>query len=44
MHLAKTPQRDRAAAIVPLEDETPAEALEAIQNHPNIISVQQVRP
>ena len=43
MHLARTPQRDRAVAIVRLDDEAPPEALEALQNHPNIISVQQVR-
>jgi D-3-phosphoglycerate dehydrogenase / 2-oxoglutarate reductase len=43
MHLARTPQRDRAVAIVRLDNEAPPEALEALQNHPNIISVQQVR-
>jgi D-3-phosphoglycerate dehydrogenase / 2-oxoglutarate reductase len=43
MHLARTPQRDRAVAIVRLDDEAPSGALEALQDHPNIISVQQVR-
>ena len=43
MHLARTPQRDRAIAIVRLDEEAPPEALEALHNHPNIISVQQVR-
>jgi D-3-phosphoglycerate dehydrogenase len=43
MHLARTPQRDRAVAIVRLDDEAPPEALDALRNHPNIISVQQVR-
>ncbi len=43
MHLARTPQRDRAIAIVRIDDEAPPEALAALQNHPNIISVQQVR-
>jgi D-3-phosphoglycerate dehydrogenase / 2-oxoglutarate reductase len=43
MHLARTPQRDRAVAIIRLDDEAPADAIEALKNHPNIISVQQVR-
>jgi D-3-phosphoglycerate dehydrogenase / 2-oxoglutarate reductase len=43
MHLARTPQRDRVVAIMRLDNEAPPEALEALQNHPNIISVQQVR-
>jgi D-3-phosphoglycerate dehydrogenase / 2-oxoglutarate reductase len=43
MHLARTPQRDRAVAIVRLDNEAPPEALETLQKHPNIISVQQVR-
>jgi D-3-phosphoglycerate dehydrogenase / 2-oxoglutarate reductase len=43
MHLARTPQRDRAVAIVRLDEEAPPEALDALRNHPNIISVQQVR-
>lgn len=43
MHLARTPQRDRAIAIIRLDDEAPLEAIAALQGHPNIISVQQVR-
>ncbi len=43
MHLARTPQRDKAVAIVRLDNEASPEALEALKNHPNIISVQQVR-
>jgi D-3-phosphoglycerate dehydrogenase len=43
MHLARTPQRDRAIAIIRLDDEAPPDALEALLNHPNIVSVQQVR-
>lgn len=43
MHLARTPQRDRAVAIIRLDDEAPDDALEALNNHPNIISVQQVK-
>jgi D-3-phosphoglycerate dehydrogenase / 2-oxoglutarate reductase len=43
MHLARTPERDKAIAIIRLDNEAPPEALEILQNHPNIISVQQVR-
>ncbi len=43
MHLARTPQHDRAVAIIRLDDEAPPEAVEALQKNPNIISVQQVR-
>ena len=43
MHLARTPEQDRAIAIIRLDNEAPPEALAALQNHPNIISVQQVR-
>ena len=43
MHLARTPERDKAIAIIRLDNEAPPEALETLQNHPNIISVQQVR-
>lgn len=43
MHLARTPERDRAIAIIRLDGEAPPEALEALQSHPNIIWVQQVR-
>jgi D-3-phosphoglycerate dehydrogenase len=43
MHLSRTPERDKAIAIIRLDGEAPPEALEALKNHPNILSVQQVR-
>lgn len=43
MHLSRTPQKDKAIAIMLLDEAAPAEALEALRKHPNIISVQQVR-
>jgi D-3-phosphoglycerate dehydrogenase len=43
MHLSRTPDKDRAIAIIRIDDEAPAEALDDLLNHPNIISVQQVR-
>jgi D-3-phosphoglycerate dehydrogenase len=43
MHLSRTPQRDKAIAIVRLDEEAPREALEALRTHAAIISVQQVR-
>lgn len=43
MHLARTPERDKAIAIIRLDGAAPIECLETLQKHPNIISVQQVR-
>ena len=43
MHLSRTPQRDRAVAIIRLDHEAPPQALDALRAHPNIISVQQVK-
>jgi D-3-phosphoglycerate dehydrogenase len=43
MHLSRTPQRDKAVAIVRLDEEAPQEALDALRNDSAIISVQQVR-
>jgi len=43
MHLSRTPQRDRAMAIIRVDEEAPPEALDALRAHPNIISVQQVK-
>ena len=43
MHLSRTPARDKAMAIIRVDDEVPAEALEALLAHPNIISVQQIK-
>jgi D-3-phosphoglycerate dehydrogenase len=43
MHLARTRERDRAIAIVRLDNEAPPEAIRVLQDHPNIIFVQQVK-
>jgi len=43
MHLARSRERDRAIAIVRLDNEAPAEALEKLRAHPSIIFVQQVK-
>jgi D-3-phosphoglycerate dehydrogenase len=43
MHLSRTPARDRAIAIVRLDEEAPAETLQVLRSHPNILSVQQVK-
>ena len=43
MHLSRTPERDKAIAVIRLDDEAPAQAIEALRNNPNIVSVQQVR-
>jgi D-3-phosphoglycerate dehydrogenase len=43
MHLSRTPERDKAIAIIRVDDEAPEEALQALRNHPSILSVQQVR-
>ena len=43
MHLARSRERDRAIAIVRLDNEAPPEALEKLRAHPHIISVQQVK-
>jgi len=42
MHLSRTPERDRAVAIIRLDQPAPPEAMEALRKHPNILSVQQV--
>ncbi len=42
MHLSRTPERDKAIAIVRLDEEAPEEALAALKNHPSILSVEQV--
>ncbi len=42
MHLSRTP-RDKAIAIIRVDEEAPAEAVEALRKHPNIVSVQQVK-
>jgi D-3-phosphoglycerate dehydrogenase len=43
MHLSRTEEKDKAMAIIRVDDEAPPEALEALRSHPNMISVQQVR-
>ncbi len=43
MHLSRTRGRDKAIAIIRLDNETPPEALEALQRHPHIIFVKQVK-
>jgi D-3-phosphoglycerate dehydrogenase / 2-oxoglutarate reductase len=43
MHLSRTPERDKAIAIIRLDAEAPPEVLQALRNHPFIVSVQQVR-
>jgi len=43
MHLSRTPQRDKAIAIVRLDEEAPQEALAELRGHAAVISVQQVR-
>lgn len=42
MHLARTPDRDKAIAIIRVDNEAPSEAIEALKANPNIIFVQQV--
>ncbi|MGA2026481.1 MAG: phosphoglycerate dehydrogenase [Syntrophobacteraceae bacterium] len=43
MHLARSRERDRAIAIVRLDNEAPPEALEVLRTHPSIIFVKQVK-
>ena len=43
MHLSRTPDRDKAISIIRIDDEAPVEALERLRDHPNIVSVQQVK-
>lgn len=43
MHLSRTPQRDRAIAIIRIDEEAPQEALDALRTHPNIVSVEQFK-
>ncbi len=43
MHLSRTPDKERAMAIIRLDEEAPAEALEALQEHPNILWLRQVK-
>ncbi len=43
MHLARTPEKDKAMAIIRVDNEAPAEVLEVLRSHPAILSVQQVK-
>jgi D-3-phosphoglycerate dehydrogenase / 2-oxoglutarate reductase len=43
MHLSRTRERDRAVAIIRIDNEAPSEALDILRAHPSIISVQQVK-
>jgi D-3-phosphoglycerate dehydrogenase len=42
MHLSRTPEKDRAMAIIRIDNEAPVEVLETLRNHANILSVQQI--
>lgn len=42
MHLSRTPERDRAMAIIRVDEPAPPEAIEELRKNPNIIFVQQV--
>jgi len=43
MHLSRTPERDKAMAIIRLDGAAPDEVLDILRSHPNILSVQQVK-
>jgi D-3-phosphoglycerate dehydrogenase len=43
MHLSRTPARDKAMAVIRIDEEAPDEAIAALAAHPHILSVQQVR-
>lgn len=43
MHLSRTPERDKAVAIIRLDTEAPEDALKALRASPMILSVEQVK-
>ncbi len=43
MHLSRTRERDKAIAIIRVDNEAPPEAVEALKKHPHIILVKQVK-
>jgi len=43
MHLSRKGQRDKAIAIIRVDEEAPSEALEALRQNRDILSVQQVK-
>ena len=43
MHLSRTPEHDKAIAIIRIDDEAPQEALQVLRSFPDILSVQQVK-
>lgn len=42
MHLARTPENDKAIAIIQIDNEAPTEVLENLRKNANILSVEQV--
>ncbi|NVL89660.1 MAG: phosphoglycerate dehydrogenase [Desulfobacterales bacterium] len=42
MHLSRTREGTKAMAIIRLDEEAPPKALDALRNHPNIVSAQEV--
>ena len=43
MHLSRTPEKDKAIAIIRTDNDTPLEAMEALRKNPSITFVQQVK-
>ena len=43
MHLARNIEKGGAFAVIRIDEEVPPEALEILRNHPNIVSVRQVK-
>jgi D-3-phosphoglycerate dehydrogenase len=43
MHLSRTPKRDKAMAIIRVDHDVTADTIKTLQDHPHIISVQQVK-
>lgn len=43
MHLSRTPQKDKAIAIIRLDNEAPDTAIDSLKRNPNILTVQQVK-
>jgi D-3-phosphoglycerate dehydrogenase len=41
--VSRTREKDKAMAIIRLDDEAPAEALDTLRSHPDILSAQQFR-
>jgi D-3-phosphoglycerate dehydrogenase len=43
MHLSRTPEKDKAIAIIRTDNDTPLEAMETLRKHPSVTFVQQVK-